>query len=274
MPDIATMATGAILGLTGGAINNQMQGAQNERMLRQQFKYNKKMSQYNNEMALDLWNKTNYGAQKEHMKAAGLNPALMYGMGGGGGATASATPGNVNATSPQQNDVMGMMSQAAQLELLKAQKENIQADTENKKADTVVKDQTQFGLGLDNALKEYLQQTDIEGKDVFKETGKGMEGSIATEKEKQSLRQQQAETKFKLDENDRQNLMNSAVMQEIGAKISLMAKQGQTQEQIYKNLAKEGMLLDAEIEWNKLDIEGGNVGKFLTNIIKMALKPR
>jgi hypothetical protein len=27
---------------------------------------------------MDMWNKTNYGAQVEHMKNAGLNPALMY----------------------------------------------------------------------------------------------------------------------------------------------------------------------------------------------------
>lgn len=269
MPDIATMATGAILGLVGGGINNEMQSAQNKRLMRTQFKYNKKMTEFNKEQQLDLWNKTNYGAQIAHMKEAGLNPALMYGMGGGGGTTASVPQGSVNAESAQQQDVMGMMGAAAQLELLKAQKENIEADTKNKQADTVVKDQTQWGLGMDNALKHYLQTTDLEGNDLEK-----IEGSLATEKEKQNLREQQANTKFRLDENERQSLMNSKVMEEIGGKISLMAKQGLTQDQIYKNLAKEGLLLDAEIEWNKLDIEGGNVGKFLTNIIKMALKPR
>ena len=36
-----------------------------------------------------MWNYTNYENQKKHLEAAGLNPALLYGMSGGGGATAA-----------------------------------------------------------------------------------------------------------------------------------------------------------------------------------------
>ena len=35
---------------------------------------------------------TNYENQKQHIKNAGLNPALMYGMGGGGGISANGAP--------------------------------------------------------------------------------------------------------------------------------------------------------------------------------------
>ena len=36
-----------------------------------------------------MWDYTNYENQKEHLKAAGLNPALLYGSSGGGGGSAA-----------------------------------------------------------------------------------------------------------------------------------------------------------------------------------------
>ena len=85
-----------------------------------------------NDAAYEMWEKTNYSAQKEQMKKAGLNPALMYGMSGGGGVTTG--PSNATAEGQAGNTNIGMGIQAvAQLELLKAQKENIEADTEAKK---------------------------------------------------------------------------------------------------------------------------------------------
>lgn len=81
--------------------------------------------QYGTQM--DMWNKTNYPAQVEQMKKAGLNPGLMYGMGGGGGATTGAGAANSGSVNVAPIDV-------ATFALMKAQKENIEADTANKKA--------------------------------------------------------------------------------------------------------------------------------------------
>lgn len=78
----------------------------------------------------DYWLKTNYEAQKGQMKKAGLNPGLMYGMGGGGGGQ-SASGAMPEAASNRGMDI----AQNAQLALMKAQKENIEADTENKRKD-------------------------------------------------------------------------------------------------------------------------------------------
>ena len=41
----------------------------------------------------EMWDYTNYENQKKHLEAAGLNPALLYGMSGGGGATAAGAQG-------------------------------------------------------------------------------------------------------------------------------------------------------------------------------------
>ena len=48
-----------------------------------------KIAKNNQKRNKDLWDYTNYENQKQHIKNAGLNPALMYGMGGGGGVSAS-----------------------------------------------------------------------------------------------------------------------------------------------------------------------------------------
>ena len=66
----------------------------------------KQSHQYNQEM----WDYTNYKNQVKHLEAAGLNPALLYGQGGGGGATAAGgnaiagsgqSAGGANTSSPQ-----------------------------------------------------------------------------------------------------------------------------------------------------------------------------
>ena len=82
-----------------------------------------------NAAAMDIWEKTNYKAQMAQLEKAGLNPGLIYGMGGAGGTLGGAS-GNLNAGT---NQMQGMGIQGAmQLALLNAQKENIEADTAQK----------------------------------------------------------------------------------------------------------------------------------------------
>ena len=65
----------------------------------------RQMTEFNYQKAAEWFNKyQSPEAQIGMMKAAGLNPALMYGKGGGGGSTAN-NPGiaNVNATAAASN---------------------------------------------------------------------------------------------------------------------------------------------------------------------------
>ena len=133
---------GAIMGIGGalmGALNAN--SASNQSWQRQhqlmeiQAELNRKNAKFNTAQAKEMWNKTNYEAQLKHMEAAGLNPGLMYGMGGSGGATTNTAPGNVSSghATPSPN-IQGMGLQTiAQIKLLEAQKENIEADTANEK---------------------------------------------------------------------------------------------------------------------------------------------
>lgn len=136
-------------GIIGTGMGLLMEGHEDRRQLRQQeklqeleMKGSKEMTAYNTEMQkkmqLEMWNETSYPAQMAKMKEAGINPALMYGMGGGGGvSTGGSLPqGNVKGgEGPKGTGTSTMMGlEMAQMGLLRAQKENIEADTENKKA--------------------------------------------------------------------------------------------------------------------------------------------
>lgn len=130
--EAAGAAVGAGMGLLLGGINDARQRRQQQKLQDMQITGQKEMMDYSQEKQLDMWNKTNYGAQMKHMKDAGLNPGLMYGMGGGGGSTTGSAAGSVaGATAAAGGGEIGM---GMQLALMQAQKENIEADTANKKA--------------------------------------------------------------------------------------------------------------------------------------------
>ena len=116
MPDPITMmaaqkgleaAGGAVnagMGMLLGKYNDRRQLKQQDKLLKQQEGYNRNAAQFSHDVQMDMWNKTNYGAQMEHLKNAGLNPALMYGMGGGGGQTTTkATTGSARYANTRTN---------------------------------------------------------------------------------------------------------------------------------------------------------------------------
>jgi hypothetical protein len=59
-----------------------------------QHGYNIESQQLGQQYNKEMWDYTNYENQKRHLEAAGLNPALLYGMSGGGGATAAGAQGS------------------------------------------------------------------------------------------------------------------------------------------------------------------------------------
>lgn len=151
------MAASGVLGMAagiGGAVVSQgmgriFAGADDRRQLRQQKALNAQAVESQKEMADYNWNNqfkmmeaTSYDWQKGQMEKAGLNPALMYGQGGGGGATTGGTGGSgvsggqaANAAATQgaaTQQGMGML----QAGMMQAQIENMKANTEKTKVDT------------------------------------------------------------------------------------------------------------------------------------------
>ena len=119
--------------MIGGIAETAMGNKTERKNAERQYGNQRKLNQQGHDLQMDMWNKTNYGAQLAHMKDAGLNPALMYGMGGGGGATTGSQGGGSasKANAQKQMGIEGAMA-GAQAALLEAQTKNVNADTANK----------------------------------------------------------------------------------------------------------------------------------------------
>lgn len=115
---LVTNALGGLFGGNGpsqGQLMQQQQEYQKE-LMGLQAQYNKDQAAYSSQLAKDMWDYTNYRNQVKQLKAAGLNPALLYGAAGGGGASASGAGQAAGVGLPQApNMAMGL-----ELENLKA----------------------------------------------------------------------------------------------------------------------------------------------------------
>lgn len=110
--------------LVGAGLGLLLQGGQDRRQLRQQ----QALQNMQMKGALQMWKDTNYPAQMEQIKKAGLNPGLLYGMGGAGGAT---TGGISGGQAPHGGgEALAMAQSTASMGLMKAQKDNLNANTE------------------------------------------------------------------------------------------------------------------------------------------------
>lgn len=147
------------LGLLLERHQDKRQLKQQGKLLDQQYNYDNMMAESNYQRSMRMWHDTNYSAQMDELKKAGLNPGLLYGMSGGGATTADAPTGNVGgakaASESQIPAIVGLGIQTAQIGLLKAQKENIEADTANKLGDAANK--PKVGANLDASTASLTQ---------------------------------------------------------------------------------------------------------------------
>lgn len=174
---------GGGMGLILGGVNDRRQLRQQEKLQELQIKGNKEMGDYNYMRQKQMWEETSYAAQKEQMEKAGLNPALMYGMGGGGGATTGTggqgvSGGQAPSGGGEAQAMSGMgMQMAQQAAITAAQTELIKAQTEKTKAETTKTagvDTTEAATridsllqGIDNARQQHqIQKLEITLKNI------------------------------------------------------------------------------------------------------------
>lgn len=133
----ATGIIGGGLGLLLGGINDRRQLKQQQKLQDQQIAGNKEMANHMWRLQKEMWDATNYSAQVEHLKKAGLNAGLIYGMSGGGGVTTGSPSGTVSgATAPiGGGEAQALMGLGLQNQLMKAQKDLITAQTEKTQAE-------------------------------------------------------------------------------------------------------------------------------------------
>lgn len=155
---------GAGLGMVLGQYNDNRQIDQQKRLQSMQIEGQKEMANYSQKQQKEMWDYTNYENQKKHMKNAGLNPALMYGMGGGGGTSvgsgASSSIGSGSAPVGGQEVKQSMeiaMQMKAQTELLQAQKDSILIDNKKKTTEIPKIEEDTTGKKLENKWEMFLQ---------------------------------------------------------------------------------------------------------------------
>lgn len=175
-------ALGGVMGIIMGNHERKKQLEQQQKLQQLQITGQKEMTDYQRMSQLQMWKDTNYKAQVEQMKMAGINPALLYGMSGGGGATAASTPANVTGgqatgviTNPAQ-----MAATTAQLGLMRAQTRDLNASAATKEADLPVKEATVPNIQADTENKILAgiiaKYAGMEAKDVYEQIKKPNRG--------------------------------------------------------------------------------------------------
>lgn len=172
---MADTAVNAGMGIILGGHNDWRQVKQQERLQELQIRGQKEMTDYQMMKQLEMWKNTNYAPTVAEMNKAGINPALLYGMKGGGATTVGNAQGIVTggqAASGGGKEIQDMMGMGIQRELLQAQKENIQADTKLKETEANFKGgpQTQnIQADTENKIlaKIITDYTGREAKDVY-----------------------------------------------------------------------------------------------------------
>ena len=145
IPGLGTAMGGIIgggMGLLGGLFSGGNNGYKTQKKLMEEaWEYEKKgmamQYQYGQQAAnaaqqrnLDMWNATNFEAQREHMEKANLSPALMYG--GGGQSVSSQGGAATQPNGPTGNPV----AMALQYQGLEQQNKQIEAQNKLTTAET------------------------------------------------------------------------------------------------------------------------------------------
>ena len=283
---------GGILGLFGGKKDNskeiaQMQFENEKELMGLQNQYNKEMAEANHERNKEIWDYTNYENQVEHMKNAGLSVGLMYGQGGGMGASTSggqgqgvSNPGTTAVQAGLQARMMGVQLQNIQsqtalnsaqaakamsesekikgvdTEEKKVTIENIIAQTENEKErKALIKQNTRVEIAQEELLNT-TSDLNMAKKDEalwnIRSMGKAIE----------SLEQEIITSK--LDNSLKAQVMNDLVKQASLTTSQMIQNITKTKgdiQEIAARIQKMGMELALkaegnEIQWKSLELEG------------------
>ena len=108
---------GSIFGSLMGNKMQQDQFGNQLTLMKKQHEYNEASANSAQARAYEMWEKTNYAAQIEQMKKAGLSPALMYSQTGAGGGTVSGAQGQGTSQPTDRSIEMKLKGQEMGLQL-------------------------------------------------------------------------------------------------------------------------------------------------------------
>ena len=239
IPGLGTAAGGIIgggLGLLGGLFGGGNSTKDQEKLMEKAWEYEKEgmglQYQYGQAAAnaaqqrnMEMWNQTNYEAQRRHMENAGLSVGLMY---GGGGQGAVSQGGQATQPSGPTSNPVGMALQYKQIEQQNAaiksqtmlnQAEAVKALAEAKKTSGVDTKKTEYEIKwqeIENRVHESREQ--IEKSNI-------VEARANAKKAMEEFEQAMLNTDY-LDKTQQQRI------QMITDQLSLIQKQGLKEEAV------------------------------------------
>lgn len=239
---IVGQAAGAIYDIASQNSRNEKAYHMQKRLWDQQDIHQRNMTEFNQANQLETWKATGPVGQMEQLKKAGLNPALIYGMGGAGGQTAnSAQAQSAGNPSPQQQTqgqgAMGMgLMLAEQIALLKAQRKNIDADTANKQGQAANQPITGENIQANTALTNVNATIARVQREIQENTKLDQMGAIASAAAKAAEEVNIAENQKTITYEQAQNARQTAAEQLISLQLQ------------NENSRKNLQLTDAQID--------------------------
>ena len=178
-------------GLLGMALGDRRENRAHQRqkdLMGIQLENQQILNQQGHDLAYDMWLKTNYSAQMEQLREAGLNPALLYGKGGAGGQLTGGSGGAAAGGSASQAGMyeVAMRGQQKQLEALEANIKNASKDLDVKNK--------QMELTDAEISKRGSEQANIEADTNLKDAQKENLVGIEREALRQSITESQSRT--------------------------------------------------------------------------------
>lgn len=149
-----------------------------ERLMGIQQQNQQQLNRQGHQLQMDMWNKTNYQAQLKHMKKAGLNPAMMYGMSGGGGTTAGSQGGG-SAAGGQAVQMHPM--DMANMALIDAERKLKEAQARNLDSSTGVNEEQTRKIGAEfrnieqDTIRKIQETTNLKTIDEWNKVRKGLD---------------------------------------------------------------------------------------------------
>lgn len=198
------MGTGQLLGLGLGAVGTGInaigQRRREKRSMRNQEKlmgiqhgYQRNLNEHGHELGKKMFDHTFMPI--EQIKAKGMNPALLYGMGGAGGTTAGSPSGGSaasgSAPQPQPMELGSAMAAAttqANIELAKSQAEKNRAEASSIRGEEGTIGASQIGKTKEETITEtqrgglVMQQAIKEAEEVSKLSRENRIGNATEEK--------------------------------------------------------------------------------------------